>query len=87
MGFSSAFLFLERKREAITQGGIRGIDHLTRRRTQEASIVKGWEDKQDHERIPDTFTANKNNTSAGPQVPHHLNPDSLHATEWPIFIM
>ena len=28
----------------------RGIDHLTRRRTQSAGIVKGREDKRDHQR-------------------------------------
>ena len=33
-----------------------GIDHLMRRRTQGAYIVKGWEDKQDQGCIPDTFT-------------------------------
>ena len=27
VGFSLAYLFLARKREAITQGGTRGIDH------------------------------------------------------------
>ena len=26
--------------------GVRGIDHLTRRRTQGAGIVKGWERKK-----------------------------------------
>ena len=46
VGFSSASLFPKRKREAVTQGGTRGIDHRTRRRrTQVAGIVKGWEDK------------------------------------------
>ena len=30
VGFSSASLFLTRKREALTQGKTRGIDHLTR---------------------------------------------------------
>ena len=32
-----------------------GIDHLTRRRTQGACIVKDWEDKRDRWHIPDTF--------------------------------
>ena len=54
---------------------IRGMDHLTRWRTQGAGIVKGWEDKRDHGRIPDTFTQNKNNISAGPLNPKQLNPD------------
>ena len=44
-GFSSASLFTVRKWEAITQGGTRGIDNLVQRRTQEASIAKGWEGK------------------------------------------
>ena len=56
VGISLASLFPARKREAITQGGTRGIDHPTRRRTQVAGIVRGWEDKRDHVRIPDTFT-------------------------------
>ena len=50
------------------------------KRTQGAGIVKGWEDKRD--RIPDTFTYNKNNTITGPLTPHQLNPDSPH----PIYI-
>ena len=49
--------------------GIREIYHLTRRRTQGVGIVKGWEDKRDRARIPDTFTKNKNNTSVGPLTP------------------
>ena len=40
-GFSSASLFPTRKWEAITQGGIRGIDHTSQRRTQEIYI--GWD--------------------------------------------
>ena len=32
----------------------RGIDHLTWRRTEGAGIFKGWEDKRDRLRIPDT---------------------------------
>ena len=58
-GFTLASLFPARKREAVTLGWnhlITGIDHLTRKRTQGAGIVKGWEDKQDRGRIPDTFT-------------------------------
>ena len=52
VGFSSASLFPARKLETVTQGGTKGIDHLTRRRTQGVGIVKGWEDGH----IPDTFT-------------------------------
>ena len=55
VNFRSAFLFPERKQEAVTQGGTRGIDHLTLR-TQGASIIKGREEKQDSGCIPDTFT-------------------------------
>ena len=47
----------------------KGIDHLKQRKTQGASIVKGWEDKREHKHLPDTFTLNKNNTSAGPLTP------------------
>ena len=56
VGFSSATLLPTRKWEAVTQGGTMGIDHLMRRRTQRAGIIKGWEDKRYHGRIPDTFT-------------------------------
>ena len=56
VGFSSASLFPARKRKVVTQGGIRGIGHPTRRRTQGSGIVKGWKDKRDHGRIPDAFT-------------------------------
>ena len=55
-GFSSAFLFPAKKREAVNQGGTRGIDHLTLTGTQGTGIVKGWEDKGDRELTPDTFT-------------------------------
>ena len=42
------------------------------RKTQGASIIKGWEDKQDLGHIPDTFTSNNNNTSMGPpQTPNN----------------
>ena len=34
VGFTSASLFLARKREAVTQGGTRGIDYPTRMKTQ-----------------------------------------------------
>ena len=54
VGFSSVSLLPARKREAITQGGTPGLDHL--RRTQGAGMVKGWEYKGDRRRIPDTFT-------------------------------
>ena len=56
VNFRSAFLFPERKQEAVTQGGTRGIDHLMCRRTQGAGIVKDWEDKQNCSRILDTLT-------------------------------
>ena len=36
--------------------GTNEIDHMTRRRTQGAGIVKSREDKRDRERLPDTFT-------------------------------
>ena len=55
VGLSSASLFPTRKWEAANQGGTRVIDHLTWRRTQGAGIVKGWEDKRERGRIPDTF--------------------------------
>ena len=42
--------------ETVTQGRIKGVDHPTRRRIQGADIVKGWDDKRDHGRIPDTIT-------------------------------
>ena len=58
VGFSSASLFPTRKWEAVTQGGTikPEEDHLPRKRTQGAGIVKGWDDKRDRGRIPDTFT-------------------------------
>ena len=56
VGSSSASLFTARKKEAVTQGGTRGIDHPTRKRTQGVGIVKGWEDNRDRGGIPDTFT-------------------------------
>ena len=56
--------------------GTREIDQLTWRRTQGASVVKGWEDKRDRGHIPDTFAQNKNNTSAGPQAP--LTPNNMY---------
>ena len=43
VNISLASLFPARKQEAVTQGGTRGIDYLTRRGTQGACIVKGWE--------------------------------------------
>ena len=45
------------------------MDHPTRRITQGVGIVKGWEGKQDHKRIPDTFTYNKNYTILDLVVP------------------
>ena len=54
-----AVLFPARKRDALTPGwnrGTRGRDHLMRRRTQEAGIVKNWEDKRDRGHIRHTFT-------------------------------
>ena len=56
VGFSSAFLFPAKKGESVTQSEIRVIDHPTQGRTQEAYIVKGWEDKRDHGSVPDSFT-------------------------------
>ena len=56
VSFSSASLLITRKREAVTQGGTRGIDWVTWRKTQGAGIVKGWEEKRDRWSIPDTFT-------------------------------
>ena len=53
---SSASLFPKRKWEAVTKGGTRGKDHPMWRITQGAGIVKGWEVKQDHRYISDTFT-------------------------------
>ena len=44
VGCSSASLFPVKKWEVVTQGGNRGINHLMWRRTQGASILKGWED-------------------------------------------
>ena len=44
MDVSSASLFSPRKREAVIQGGTRGIDHLMWRRTQGDRIIKGWEE-------------------------------------------
>ena len=53
---------------------IKGIDHLTRRRTQGVGIVKGWDDMRDRGSIPDTLTSNKNDTSAGPLNPTTIEP-------------
>ena len=53
-GFRSVSLFHARKWEAVTQDGTRWIDHPTLR-TQGACIVKGWKDKRDRGRIPDTL--------------------------------
>ena len=44
------------------------IGHPTRWAKQGAGIVKGWETKQYHERIPDAFTYNKNDTIEGPAL-------------------
>ena len=89
VGFSSASLFPTRKWKSVAQGGTRGIDYQTWRRMQGAGIVKGWEDKRDHEHIQDTFTENKNNMSTGPLTPKQLNPGNRCAnrgrrTEWKI---
>ena len=54
--FSSASLFPATKWEAVTQDGNRELDHLTQRKAQRAGIVKGWEEKRDCWRFPDTFT-------------------------------
>ena len=56
VSFSSAYLFPARKREAVTYSGTMRIDNTTRRRTQEAGIVKGWGDERNRGVIPDTFT-------------------------------
>ena len=57
MGFTSASLFPVRKRDEVTQDETRGlIEYPTRRRTQGAGIIKGWNGKEDRWRIPDTFT-------------------------------
>ena len=56
MGFSSASLFSARKREAVTKVEAIRIDYPTRRITQGTSNVKGWVEKRDHGRIPNTFT-------------------------------
>ena len=53
---SSASLVLARKREEDPQGGTRGRDDSTRRKTQGAGILEGWEDKLDGGKIPDTST-------------------------------
>ena len=79
--FSSASLFPVRKWEAVTHGG----NHRDRPPDAEdrlpegeenPGIVKGWEDKRDSWCIPDTFTENKNSTSAGPLTSQQLNPAS-----------
>ena len=58
VGFSSASIFPAKKREAFTQGGTMkpGDRPPDAEETQGAGIVKGWEDKLDLGRIPDTFT-------------------------------
>ena len=54
------------------QGGTEGVlDHPTRKIAQGAGVVKGWEDKQDHKHIPDTFTY-KNDTITEPQDPQQI---------------
>ena len=40
---------------SVTQDGTMGKGHPTQRRTQGAGIVRGWEDKRNRGRIPDTF--------------------------------
>ena len=50
--FSSASLLRERKREAVTSVETTGIDNPMWRITRGADIIKGWEDKRDHEGIP-----------------------------------
>ena len=55
VGFSSASLFPARKRDVITQGGDRGIDHSMRRKTQGDGTVKGWEGKRDRRCVPGRF--------------------------------
>ena len=54
--FNSASLFPARKQEAVTQGGTKGIDHPTQRKTEAVDIVKGWEGKRKCGYLPDIFT-------------------------------
>ena len=56
VGFISVSLLPAKKLEEVTQGGTKGIDYLMRRKTQGAGFVKGWKDKRERERFPDTFT-------------------------------
>ena len=56
VGFSSVYLFPARKREAVTQGRTREIDHPPQKRTQGTDTVKGWKEKRDRGHIPDKFT-------------------------------
>ena len=44
-GVLAVSLFPARKQEAVTQDGNRGIDHLIQKKTQQAGIIKGWEEK------------------------------------------
>ena len=67
VGFSSASLFLSRKREAITREETLEIDHPTRRITRGAGIVKGWEDKLDRGRISDTSPKTKIRRARAPR--------------------
>ena len=59
VGFSLDSLFAARKREAFTQGGTRGIDHATWRRTHETGIAKGWEGERERGCTPDTLVTLK----------------------------
>ena len=47
VGFSSASIFPARKRGAVTQDGIRGIDHPTWRKPQGACTVKEIDENGD----------------------------------------
>ena len=73
VGFNSAFLFPVRKWEAVTQGENHRDSHPTWMITQGVGIIKGWEDKRERVRIPETFTENKNITSAGPAFRSYTN--------------
>ena len=71
VGFSSDTLFPVRKWEAVTEVETeRMIHYPTGRITQGAGIVKGWENKEAHDRIPDTFTCNQNGMITRPTDAH-----------------
>ena len=67
VGFSSSSLFPTRKQEA-------GIDHPTRRRTQGAGIVKGWEDKRDPRAHSRYIHVKQEQHGRGPSDPPTIEP-------------